>query len=259
MFAGQGTSATAPSNRPPVPEAIRHQPTPYLEFLEPSFALRWPTPPAEGVSPYALIGLELPVGVDLDRKPPDDGEGDWVEAPQKKFERLMYECRVEVGLILTPASVRLVYRPEGQQSGYITWPVAALLAPSGRLACSALERLLNHRRLFTLPTRQRLHGILAESRKFQNIVTNELAQQVLAALFELLRGIEAADHEDRQLLLAGLRTKPGRDAPDLRGDLDRPDAAGLSSLRRGARDVSRRRVVRPELRPRRPLRPIGRG
>ncbi len=106
--------------------------------------------------------------------------------------------------------MRLVYRPEEQQSRYITFPLDPLLKPAGRLACSALKAILNHDRLHRLPGRQKLHHILAESRKYQNEVSTQLAEQVLAALFELLKGFEAADEESRGQVLRGLRDRPDR-------------------------------------------------
>ncbi|HKM53648.1 MAG TPA: DNA methyltransferase, partial [Isosphaeraceae bacterium] len=154
--------------------------------------------------------LEVPPDVNLDRKPIEVDEDWWSEAPQKKFERFLYEANIPLGLIYHGTSVRLVYRPEGQQSGYISFPLDALLKPAGRLACSALRALLNHDRLHRLPGRQRLHHILAESRKYQNEVSTQLAEQVLAALFELLKGFEAADEESRGQLLRGLRDRADR-------------------------------------------------
>ena len=49
--------------------------------------------------------------------------------------------------------------------------------------------------------KQRLPALLAESRKYQNTVSTELAGQVLAALFELLRGFQAADDQRKGELL----------------------------------------------------------
>ena len=212
MFASQ--SPTAGSDLPEAPESLTHvmPQSSYDDVLEPSFAYRWLSPPADGASPYALIGLEVPHDVDLDRKPPDASTSDtsWSESPQKKFERLLYETKVPLGLILHSRGVRLVYRPESQQSGYISFPLEALLKPAGRLACTALRALLNHNRIQVLPSRQRLHYILAESRKYQSEVSTQLAEQVLAALFELLKGFEAADEESRRHLLAGLRDRVDR-------------------------------------------------
>ena len=208
MFAGQET-APWPDDLPEAPEAIRHQLTQYDDTLEPSFAYRWPKAPEDG-SRYALLGLAVHGGVDLDRKPPDSDDGTWVESPQKKFERLLYETGIPIGLIFQESGVRLVYRPESQQSGYITFPLEAILKPAGRLACTALKALLNHQRIHLLPGRQRLAQILAESRKFQNEVSTQLAEQVLAALFELIKGFEAADEESRGRLLAGIRDRADR-------------------------------------------------
>src|SRR4029077_12704518 len=56
-------------------------------------------------------------------------------------------------------------------------------------------------RLFTVPTAQRLPGILRESRKYQNEVSTKLAEQVLAALNELLRGFQAANEATQGELL----------------------------------------------------------
>ena len=78
--------------------------------------------------------------------------------------------------------------------------------------------LLAQDRLFSLPREQRLPTILAESRKYQNMVSTQLAEQVLNALHELLRGFQAADeyshgkllsevlHKDPNHVYAGLLT-----------------------------------------------------
>ena len=211
MFAGQANAQgpDAADDRPESPDELRHDLVQYDDTLEPSFAYRWPQAPETG-SRWCLLGLDVPPGVDLDRKPPEADETAWVESPQKKFERLLYETRIPLGLIVQGTAVRLVYRPEEQQSGYITFPLDPLLKPAGRLACSALKAMLNHDRIHLLPGRQRLHHILAESRKYQNEVSTQLAEQVLAALFELLKGFEAADEESRGQVLRGLRDRADR-------------------------------------------------
>ena len=207
MFAGQ--EAPHAGQRPEPPTELQHELGHYSDVLQPTFAYRWPEQ-AQHASPWCLVGLEVPPDVDLDRKPMEVDETCWSESPQKKFERFLYEANIPLGLIYHGTSVRLIYRPEGQQSGYISFPLDALLKPAGRLACSALRALLNHDRMHRLPGRQRLHHILAESRKYQNEVSTQLAEQVLAALFELLKGFEAADEESRGQLLRGLRDRPDR-------------------------------------------------
>jgi hypothetical protein len=69
--------------------------------------------------------------------------------------------------------------------------------------------LLSADRLFTVPTGQRLPAILRESRKYQNEVSTTLAEQVLAALNELLRGFQAANEATQgDLLKEALQKDP---------------------------------------------------
>src|SRR5262249_39944448 len=56
---------------------------------------------------------------------------------------------------------------------------------------------------------QRLLDLLAESRKYQSEVSTRLAEQVLGALWELLRGFQAGDEAAGKRLLQDLaRTNP---------------------------------------------------
>src|SRR5215831_8496455 len=87
---------------------------------------------------------------------------------------------------------------------------------AGRPIFAALLMLLSAERLFSLPDKQRLPAILAESRKYQNTVSTELARQVLAALYELLRGFQAADDLRKGELL---REVLGRDSDQVYGGL----------------------------------------
>ncbi len=147
-----GHSSDSAHDRPEPPGDLRHDLAQYDDTLEPSFGYRWPQPPETGPRWY-LLGLDVPPDVDLDRKPHDADETTWIESPQKKFERLLYETGVPLGLIVQ----------------------GTLLKPAGRLACSALRAILNYNRMDVLPGRQRLHAILAESRKYQNEVATRVS------------------------------------------------------------------------------------
>ena len=172
---------------PPAPEALQVVLEAWNhDTLEPHFALRWSAnrQSENPGSPYAMLGLVVPHHVDLDRKPHESDDAlHWSDSPQKKFERLLNDTGVPVGLILHGKALRLVYKPQNQTSGYITFPIDPILKPAGRLACTAMKELINHQRVQVLASRQRLHSILDQSRKFQNEVSTELADQVLAALF----------------------------------------------------------------------------
>ena len=122
-------------------------------------------------------------------------ERHWQASPQAKFERLLRETRVPIGLLVNGTHLRLVYAPRGETSGYMTFPVAEMAQVAGRPIFAGLHMLLSAERLFSLPEKQRLPAILAESRKYQNTVSTQLAEQVLAALYELVRGFQAADDQ----------------------------------------------------------------
>ena len=72
---------------------------------------------------------------------------------------------------------------------------------AGRPIFAALHMLLCEERLFSLGEKQRLPAILADTRKYQNVVSTQLAEQVLAALYELVRGFQAADDQAKGELL----------------------------------------------------------
>ena len=82
-----------------------------------------------------------------------------------------------------------------------TFSVAEMAQVAGRPIFAALHMLLCEERLFSLGEKQRLPAILADSRKYQNVVSTKLAEQVLAALFELVRGFQAADDQAKGELL----------------------------------------------------------
>ena len=67
---------------------------------------------------------------------------------------------------------------------------------AGRPILAALHMLLSGERLFSMAAEQRLPALLANSRKHQSLVSTKLAGQVLEALYELLRGFQAADDPD---------------------------------------------------------------
>ena len=106
-------------------------------------------------------------------------------------------------------ALRLISAPRGESSGWIDFRVADMVQTAGRPICAALRLLLGQPRLLTLPRGERLAALLDDSRKFQNEVATKLAEQVLHALYELLRGFQAAhDATDGELLREPLADDP---------------------------------------------------
>ena len=64
---------------------------------------------------------------------------------------------------------------------------------AGRPILGALDTLLNAQRMFNGSSDRRLPQILASSRDYQSAVSEQLAEQVVDALWELLRGFQIAD------------------------------------------------------------------
>src|SRR5262249_1775043 len=76
-----------------------------------------------------------------------------------------------------------------------------MIQTAGRPISTAMRLLLGQPRLLSLPRAQRLAALLEDSRKFQNEVSERLAEQVLHALYELLRGFQAAHDASKGELL----------------------------------------------------------
>ena len=179
------------------------------ETLAPTYAVTQPQPKA-GASPWLLLVQSHPATVDLD-KPASSHERGWAASPAKKFERLLRETQVSIGLLTNGVSFRLVYAPPKENSGALTFPVAAMAEITGRLILGAFHLLLNSWTLFTAPSTQRLPALLQRSRDYQASVSEILAEQVLHALYELLRGFESADGRAEGKLLRELAARQPSD------------------------------------------------
>jgi len=169
----------------------------YEETLRPAYGVPEFTKGDEET--YCLLIQTADRSVDLDE--PYTGSGQWHASPTERFERLLRETRIPIGLISNEISLRLIYAPRGETSGHMTFRVRDMSEVSGRPIFAALLMLLGGERLFSLPEEQRLPSILKASRQHQNQVSTRLAEQVLAALYELVRGLQAADDLSRGALL----------------------------------------------------------
>ncbi len=171
----------------------------YQETLFPTYAVR-ELEPKDASRPWMILIQQLPAGQDFDKITSAD-DGHWQATSQSRIERLLRETQVPTGILFNQTELRLVYAPRGENSGYMTFRIKDMAEVSGRPIFAALHMLLCADRLFTLPEKQRLPAILADSRKYQNVVSTQLAEQVLGALFELLRGFQAANAQRHGELL----------------------------------------------------------
>jgi hypothetical protein len=190
-----------------VPDSLR---MPLLEFgetLEPTFALRR-VEKNDSEDDWLLVGKTLPLGTDLDIRNTGDDRA-WSASEAQRFERLMRDTGVPVGLLCNGTHIRLLYKPAGESVGALTFPVAAMKEVSGRPILAAFDLLLNRYRLFAAPKQAWLLTILQRSREYQSRVSSTLAQQVLDSLYELLRGFESANRQaNGELLRRSLESDP---------------------------------------------------
>lgn len=195
-----GDLAGAPGG-PDLPRDLDVALVEYGEVLSPTYAVPDPDASSAGAAWLMLLREEAP-GVDLDALldlPPGDHR--WNGSPEARFERLLRDNGVPIGLLSNGVVIRLVYAPRGESSGHLTFPFKAMCEVGGRPLLAALCMLLHAEVLFQGVKARRLPALLRESRKYQSEVSTKLAEQVLGALGELTRGFQAADEAAGGLLL----------------------------------------------------------
>lgn len=106
---------------------------------------------------------------------------------QQAFERLLRETGVAQGVLVTQKVIRLTYAPPGETPGFLEWPVESMATTAGRPMLGGLKLLLGRNAIWG-GEESRLDGILKRSREHQNTVSTKLAEQVLGALYTLMRG-----------------------------------------------------------------------
>ena len=202
-FAPNGYAGTEDA---PLPDELQVTLADYGETLQPDFAVRDLGAKEEDPSWQLLIQVLEP-GQSLDGVV--RGAGGLEASPHGRMERLLRRTEVKAGLLFNGRTIRLVSAPRGESSGWMDFRVAEMAQTAGRPICSAMRLLLGQTRLLSVPSGQRLAALLEDSRKFQNEVSERLAEQVLHALYEFLRGFQAAhDASNRKLLRQTLAEHP---------------------------------------------------
>jgi hypothetical protein len=165
----------------------------YDEVLRPDWIVAEPIQ-GQGAVKAQILVQELPLGTAFDALPKGlDGSKQWEATPQQRLERLLKESKHPIGLLWNGVALRLVYAPRGESSGHLTFPLEPMTTVDGRPMLAALQMLLGPDRLFEGgASNTRLRPLMEQSRREQNEVSNRLAEQVLEALWILLRGFDAA-------------------------------------------------------------------
>jgi hypothetical protein len=159
-----------------------------VEESDTEIAPHWAVADSEG-------GWQILVRIEAPEVRPDErgALAGWEATPHQRFERLLREKQIPIGLLITDDDLRLVYAPRGETSGWLTFPLRSLIEVGGRPMLSGLKLLLSSFQLHNDAPERRLPALLRASREAQAEVSTRLAAQVLGALHELVRGLHAAD------------------------------------------------------------------
>ena len=159
--------------------------------LEVALSPTWAVPSDDSGDEWMML-IRVEEGSANFDKPPDDANT-WNATRHARFERLLRETGIPIGLLCNDECIRLIYAPGGESSGHITFDFSEMASPAGRPILAAFDMVLSADALFVGPEQARLPALLAKSRDAQVEVSTQLSRQVLAALYELLRGFVAAD------------------------------------------------------------------
>jgi hypothetical protein len=175
----------------------------FQETLSPAHAVTDPDQAGQ-----FLLLIQQTTAPDLDI--PDPAEpSPWQASPAARFERLLRDTRVPIGLLANATKLRIIYAPPGENPGSLTFPLAGMTEVPGRPVLAGFHLLLSAFRLFQCPENESLPALLKKSRDYQANVSTALASQVLASLYELHRGLLAAHAKSGQsLLTAALEKNP---------------------------------------------------
>jgi hypothetical protein len=156
---------------------------------------------AEGARPEAL-GMEVSPEVSLDKP---DVSAAWAYPPTAKLERLLRHTRVPIGLLSNGRELRLIYAPEGESAGHLTFRFDDLAKADGKPLFDAMRALVSYRSFYGARAGASLRELCEASRTRQLDVTQALAKQVLDALEVLVSGFGKAEERDKLGALAAAR------------------------------------------------------
>ena len=139
-----------------------------------------------------MLVLEVPREQSLE-KPWLQDRGRWKASPTTKFERLLRETGVELGLLTNGEAWRLVVASPSETTSWMTW--TAQTWNDDPLTLAAFKDLLGESRFFAGPRDQVILELIKQSRQRQLDVADQLGNQVREALQSLVHELDRVDAE----------------------------------------------------------------
>ena len=139
-----------------------------------------------------MLVLEVPREQSLD-KPWLQDKGRWKASPTTKFERLLRETGVELGLLTNGEAWRLIVASPSETTSWMTWTVQTW--NDDPIILAAFKDLLGESRFFAGPRDQVILELIKQSRQRQLDVADQLGNQVREALQILVHELDRTDAE----------------------------------------------------------------
>jgi hypothetical protein len=139
-----------------------------------------------------MLVLEVPREQSLD-KPWLQDKGRWKASPTTKFERLLRETGIELGLLTNGEAWRLVVASPSETTSWMTWTVQTW--NDDPITLAAFKDLLGDSRFFAGPRNQVILELIKQSRQRQLDVADQLGNQVREALQILVHELDRTDAE----------------------------------------------------------------
>jgi len=121
---------------------------------------------------------------------PETATGKWRTSPLTKFDRLLRELKVPLGLLTNGEDFCLLHAPSGLTTSSISWTAMSWMDEKSTI--DAFFTLLNRERFFG-EEKKLLLKLAENSQKRQTDVTDQLGEQVRSALELFIRAIDVAD------------------------------------------------------------------
>ena len=139
-----------------------------------------------------MLLLEVPREQSLD-KPWLQAKGRWKASPTTKFDRLLRETGIELGLLTNGEDWRLVVASPSETTSWMTW--TAQTWNDDPLTLAAFKDLFGESRFFAGPRDQVVLELIKQSRQRQLDVADQLGNQVREALQILVHELDRVDAE----------------------------------------------------------------
>ena len=139
-----------------------------------------------------MLLLEVPREQSLD-KSWLQGKGRWKASPTTKFDRLLRETGIELGLLTNGEAWRLVVASPSETTSWMTW--TAQTWNDDPLTLAAFKDLFGESRFFAGPRDQVVLELIKQSRQRQLDVADQLGNQVREALQILVHELDRVDAE----------------------------------------------------------------